>query len=90
MPEQLDWYFIVWTGAVFLAGYLLGKRRPTAIEPPLEFDRASISPEARAQIENALQRGQKIEAIKVLREDTGLGLKDSKTVIDNWVSGRFG
>ena len=90
MPEQFDWSLVIWTAAVFLSGYLLGRRKRPAIEPPLEFDRASISPDARAQIENALQRDQKIEAIKLLREDTGLGLKDSKTVIDNWNSGRFG
>ncbi len=90
MPEQLDWYFIIWTGAVFLAGYLLGRRRRGEIEPPLDFDQSSISADARAQIENALQRGEKILAIKILREDTGLGLKDSKTVIDRWNDSRLG
>lgn len=31
---------------------------------------------------NALERGNKIEAIKLLRQKTGLGLKESKDLID--------
>ncbi|WP_394730184.1 hypothetical protein [Altererythrobacter sp. GH1-8] len=84
MFEQIDWWMVVWTGAVFLSGYLIGSRRKTELAAPLDFDLATISPSARAQIEHALQNGQKIEAIRILREDTGLGLKDSKTVIDMW------
>lgn len=84
MTEGLDWMFVIWTGAVFLSGYLLGSRRRIELEPPLEFDPGIISPPARAQIEQALQQGAKIEAIRILREDTGLGLKDAKTVIDRW------
>jgi hypothetical protein len=30
----------------------------------------------------AVNRGQKIEAIKILREETGLGLADAKDVVD--------
>lgn len=84
MFDGLDWSMIIWTGAVFLSGYLLGSRRRAELEPPLEFDVATISPSARADIEQALQSGSKIEAIRVLRKDTGLGLKDSKSVIDRW------
>lgn len=83
MFEQIDWTMLVWTGAVFVSGYLLGSRRRAELQEPLDFDLATISPAARAQIEQALQSGQKIEAIRILREDTGLGLKDSKTVIDS-------
>jgi len=36
----------------------------------------------------ALQRGNIIEAIKLLRESTGLGLKDAKDRIDEHLSGR--
>ena len=31
---------------------------------------------------NALQKGQKIEAIRLMREQTGLGLKESKDAVD--------
>lgn len=36
-----------------------------------------------ADIHDALSRGSKIEAIKILREATGLGLKESKDLIDH-------
>ncbi len=84
MFEQFDWSFALWGGTIFLLGYFLGARQSKRYEPPFQFDHRRISPEARAQIEGALQRGKKIEAIRILREDTGLGLKDSKTVIDDW------
>ena len=84
MFEQIDWSMVLWTGAVFLSGYLLGSRRRPAIEEPLDFDVSTISPQARAQIEQALQSGHTIEAIKVLRADAGLGLKDAKYIIDRW------
>ena len=84
MFDGFDWSFAVWGGTIFLLGYWLGVSRSKRIEPPFEFDRSRISPEAQAQIENALQRGKAIEAIRILREDTGLGLKDSKAVIDHW------
>ncbi len=84
MPENIDWMMLLWTGVVFLSGYLLGSRRRTELAEPLEFDLASISPEARAQIEQALQQGHKIDAIRTLRQDTGLGLKDAKSIIDMW------
>ncbi len=84
MLEQIDWQFVAWTAAVFISGYLIGSRRKVELEEPLDFDPTTISPEARFEIERALQQNQKIEAIRVLRHDTGLGLKDSKTVIDRW------
>lgn len=84
MFEQIDWWMVIWTGAVFLSGYLVGSRKRAELQEPLDFDLATISPPARAQIEQALQNGRKIDAIRILREDTGLGLRDSKTVIDRW------
>lgn len=50
--------------------------------PSLDLGGLSISASAEADIRAALQRGSKIEAIKLLREATGLGLKESKDVID--------
>lgn len=35
-----------------------------------------------AEAASALARGQKIEAIKIVREHTGLGLKESKDLVD--------
>lgn len=82
--SEFDWTLIIWTAAVFLSGYLLGSRRTPQLSEPLTFDVASVSAQARVEIEQALQSGAKIEAIRILRQDTGLGLKDAKTIIDRW------
>lgn len=84
MPESFDWTLIIWTAAVFLSGYLIGARKRGELAEPLRFDASTISPGVRARIEQSLQEGQKIDAIRTLRADTGLGLKDAKTVIDRW------
>ncbi len=41
-----------------------------------------LTPEQRESIATALYQGQKIEAIKQLRERSGLGLRESKDIID--------
>jgi ribosomal protein L7/L12 len=43
---------------------------------------AELTPQQTKQIEDALASGSKIEAIKLHREFTGLGLKNSKDFID--------
>ncbi|MGV3756642.1 MAG: ribosomal protein L7/L12 [Verrucomicrobiota bacterium] len=43
---------------------------------------ASILPERRAWIEEALFKGEKIEAIKLYRDGTNLGLKESKEAVE--------
>jgi len=57
-------------------------RRRTSHAPP----QANLDPELRAEIEAMLGSGKKIEAIKLLREATGMGLKESKEAIEE---GRF-
>jgi len=37
---------------------------------------------------DALTKGKKIEAIKILRQEWGLGLKDAKDAVDTFVEGR--
>ena len=43
---------------------------------------ADLTPEQREAFADALYSGRKIEAIKQLRELSGLGLKESKDIID--------
>ncbi|HTD65400.1 MAG TPA: ribosomal protein L7/L12 [Candidatus Limnocylindria bacterium] len=43
----------------------------------------NLTPEQRQAFADALYEGKKIEAIKQLRELSGLGLKESKDIIDN-------
>ena len=44
---------------------------------------AAISPETRTAIATALAAGRKIEAIKILREATGMGLRESKEAVED-------
>jgi catalase len=50
--------------------------------PLIESSPAPISEEVEQQIYHALFSRQKISAIKIHREETGAGLKDSKEFID--------
>lgn len=45
---------------------------------------AALVPERRAWIEEALFKGEKIEAIKLYRDGTNLGLKESKEAVEKW------
>ena len=45
-------------------------------------DPAGISPEALAAIRGELARGNKINAIKLMREATGLGLAEAKQAVE--------
>jgi ribosomal protein L7/L12 len=73
-------------GGLLLLGWLLGwlgERSGSSIGRaafnPEQIDGAVVSDE---RILNALDKGNKIEAIKVYRELTGLGLKESKDAIE--------
>lgn len=43
---------------------------------------ANLDPQTEAAINDAMARGNKIEAIKIMREATGMGLKESKEAVD--------
>ena len=53
----------------------------------LEYADPGSDPVKSPQIQDALRRGNKIEAIKIYRELTGVGLAEAKDVIDK--AGRF-
>ncbi len=46
-----------------------------------------ITDETWAQIESSLRGGRKIEAIKILRDETGLGLKEAKDLVESHEAG---
>ncbi|HEU0294800.1 MAG TPA: ribosomal protein L7/L12 [Anaerolineales bacterium] len=48
----------------------------------IEYADLSSDPVLSPQIQEALRRGNKIEAIKIYRELTGVGLAEAKDVID--------
>ncbi|MDG2002046.1 MAG: ribosomal protein L7/L12 [Novosphingobium sp.] len=98
--QDATWQAIAWTAAIFLLGFIFGKRTgggrdlsgppPMSEEPPPPL--SAPEPEAsgggfdsgvRALIEAELTAGHKIEAIKLLREATGMGLKDAKEAVED-------
>ena len=56
----------------------------SAETPVQPTGRTELDPETEAAINQALAQGHKINAIKILREATGLDLKTSKETIDRW------
>lgn len=54
---------------------------PPLAAPPGQ--RPEYNPQAVGAIADALDRGQKIEAIKLLRAATGLGLAEAKTAVED-------
>jgi ribosomal protein L7/L12 len=48
----------------------------------IDYVEPSANPVLSPQIQEALRRGNKIEAIKIYRELTGVGLAEAKEVID--------
>jgi len=68
---------------------LLGGRKPAYRAPlppsagPLTPPVTSLPPEVAAQVRAFLSAGRKIEAIKLAREATHLGLKDAKDLVES-------
>ncbi|MBW0144228.1 ribosomal protein L7/L12 [Sphingomicrobium clamense] len=65
----------------FAAGYFYASARGNAasVEP---LDEARVSADAMSRIDAAIERGEKIEAIKIARKDTGAGLAEAKKFVD--------
>ena len=56
--------------------------------PTVSSVRAALPSSVASDIDTLVAADQRIAAIKVLREHSGLGLKESKLLIDAWVPGR--
>ncbi|WP_308010890.1 ribosomal protein L7/L12 [Streptomyces sp. AC495_CC817] len=56
-------------------------RTPAASAAPAP---SGLTPQVTAQIDGLVAAGQKIQAIKLYRESTGVGLKEAKDRIDHW------
>lgn len=84
----MDGFF--WTIMAFVIGYLLGRNSVT--EPQARGERVApgdLSGAAKLEMEQAIRRGNKIEAIRIVREDTGAGLKESKAFVDAFADKRL-
>lgn len=79
------WVFAAVFGAGWLLGYWMGLSRkaeetPLGARPPAPPPEVAISEPVQALI----RQGNLIAAIKQLREETGLGLKEAKDAIEAW------
>jgi len=50
---------------------------------PPAFDMASLPPDAQAELRQALREGRLIDAIKLVREATGVDLATAKDIVDH-------
>ena len=80
---------VVWTYIVFRIGRTVGraslKERNLMAPPPPPQELnlpESLAEHDRREIERAFNQGRKIEAVRLLREATGLGLKEARQVLD--------
>ena len=103
MTEQ-SWLWIAGLAVLLLfAGFAMGSRRREGrdlMEPPRPVQRTPprpsvtpapflvVQPDQRAQIAAALQAGKKIEAIKLMREATGMGLAEAKAAVEAMAKGQ--
>lgn len=74
------WFWIVVViGAAVIAMVVLGARRARSRIDPTQI---TIDPSLAAQIKSLLVKGDKLKAVKVLREATGLGLGDAVRIVE--------
>lgn len=83
----MAWEPIIAIGVVSLVtGFILTRPKYTATPIKLRMT-VEISDEVKERIRTLLNEHRKIEAIKVLREATGLGLKGAKDIVDAMANG---
>lgn len=58
-----------------------------AADAPAGTTRSSVPSDAMAHIQQLVAQGKKIQAVKELREHTGLSLREAKTVVDRMADG---
>ena len=73
--------------AIFIAGVLLGratapKTRTTVVYPPAAAPDAAADAAPGAQVQAALRAGRKIDAIRLYREQHGVGLVRAKQAVE--------
>jgi ribosomal protein L7/L12 len=89
MPQDIAGWIVVL--AALALGYVIGRAsgrsaanrdRLAGVPPPLPQPPARPSPELIARVEAELANGHLITAVKLLREGTGMGLKEAKEAVE--------
>lgn len=70
-------------------GYTGPPAGQVAAAGPYQAGTGMLPGPALTQVRMLLSRGQKIQAIKVVREETGMGLKDAKDYVEAMAAGRI-
>lgn len=89
---ELSWTLVVLVAVgALVAGFLAGRasaggnvNRVPSGPPKHEHVRVSSRPEWETEAREQMAAGNKIMAIKIAREGTGLGLKDAKDLVESW------
>ncbi|MEJ2410452.1 MAG: ribosomal protein L7/L12 [Novosphingobium sp.] len=83
---SVGWPLIILAAlAVFVLGWIVGRGANGTRDlsgPPAIRAFTEVGPAIRTEIESAIAAGRKIEAIKLLRDATGMGLKESKDAVE--------
>lgn len=74
--------FLAPLAVVGLVAWSIARRRQQAAMPPAQV--RALGPADHARISELLTRGQKIEAVKVVRDVTGVPLTEAKSRVDHW------
>ncbi|GGN53570.1 hypothetical protein GCM10011349_28270 [Novosphingobium indicum] len=82
---SVSWALVVMGAiAAFVLGWIAGRGsvdiRAGAGRPMRNY--ADLGPAIRTEIETAVADGRKIEAIKLMRDATGMGLKEAKEAVE--------
>jgi tetratricopeptide (TPR) repeat protein len=75
----MDIVFVIFMGLIALTIFLWNRDRKQQLQKPADID---INALADPKIQAAVASGHKINAIKIYRELTGVGLKDAKDAIE--------
>lgn len=86
-------FFLVMAFVIGGIGFLIGRatrppERESLMRPPPAFTAsppvgpASLAPDVMQQVQSLIAANRKIDAIKLVRESTGLGLKEAKDFVE--------
>ena len=79
-----------WVMVALAVGYVLGRNSVLRMdgETRTPMPVGELPAEAKGRMEDALRRGDKIDAIRIVRTATGAGLKESKAFVDAFAAKR--